>query len=168
MERPRLLQYVRIAVTPLGLTACVLLVALWVRSYWWCDILENKATRGVIHVESRKGIVIYQLTFYNFKTGWPASTRAAVIEDLSLGRIHTSYPVAESYSFPRASNGMLGFGRFKSGATKIVFAPHWFIAVVTAACAGTPWISRRFSLRTLLIATTLVALGLGMIVYLAG
>jgi hypothetical protein len=32
-----MLKYLRIAVTALGLTACVLLVALWVRSYWWVD-----------------------------------------------------------------------------------------------------------------------------------
>jgi hypothetical protein len=32
-----MLKYLRIAVTALSLTACVLLVALWVRSYWWVD-----------------------------------------------------------------------------------------------------------------------------------
>ena len=32
------MRYLRIAVTTLSLTACVLLVALWVRSYWWCDV----------------------------------------------------------------------------------------------------------------------------------
>ena len=31
-----MLKYLRIAVTALSLTACVLLIALWVRSYW-CD-----------------------------------------------------------------------------------------------------------------------------------
>jgi hypothetical protein len=34
MERAKIIQYVRIAVTALSLTACVLLIALWVRSYW--------------------------------------------------------------------------------------------------------------------------------------
>ena len=33
MERSRVTRYLRIAVTALSLTACVLLIALWVRSY---------------------------------------------------------------------------------------------------------------------------------------
>jgi hypothetical protein len=32
-----MLKYLRIAVTALSLTACVLLIALWVRSYWLRD-----------------------------------------------------------------------------------------------------------------------------------
>jgi hypothetical protein len=36
-----MLKYVRIAVTALSLTACVLLVALWVRSYWHFDYPEG-------------------------------------------------------------------------------------------------------------------------------
>jgi hypothetical protein len=34
------LKYLRIAVTALSVTACVLLIALWVRSYWWVDKLH--------------------------------------------------------------------------------------------------------------------------------
>jgi hypothetical protein len=46
--------------------------------------------------------------------------------------------------------------------------PHWYIAPLFAALAWVPWIhwSRRFSLRTLLIATALVAVGLGVIMLL--
>jgi hypothetical protein len=32
-----MLKYLRIAVTALSLTACVLSIAVWVRSYWWTD-----------------------------------------------------------------------------------------------------------------------------------
>jgi hypothetical protein len=35
-----MLKYLRIAVTALSLTACVLLIALWVRSYWNTDPAE--------------------------------------------------------------------------------------------------------------------------------
>src|SRR5688500_11249350 len=34
-----MLKYLRIAVTALSLTACVLLVALWVRSYWQLELV---------------------------------------------------------------------------------------------------------------------------------
>jgi hypothetical protein len=48
--------------------------------------------------------------------------------------------------------------------------PLWLTIALTAAASASPWIStvvrlRRFSLRTLLIATTLVALVLGLIAY---
>jgi hypothetical protein len=47
--------------------------------------------------------------------------------------------------------------------------PHWFLLLVSSSAGILPWIrwSTRFSLRTLLIATTLVAVGLGLIVYAA-
>jgi hypothetical protein len=45
--------------------------------------------------------------------------------------------------------------------------PYWPIALVVSVAATLPWIPRRFSLRTLLIATTLVAVVLGSSVWLA-
>jgi hypothetical protein len=44
--------------------------------------------------------------------------------------------------------------------------PYWLCSLITATIAGAPWISFRFSLRTLLIATTLIAVVLGLIVWL--
>jgi hypothetical protein len=52
------------------------------------------------------------------------------------------------------SQGRLGFG-----------FPHWFLALTTGAIATIPWKPWKFSLRTLLIATTLVAVVLGLIVW---
>jgi hypothetical protein len=51
--------------------------------------------------------------------------------------------------------------------------PFWFPAFLSAVVSCTPWLlcsipwSRRFSLRTFLIATTLIAVGLGLIVWAA-
>ena len=52
-----------------------------------------------------------------------------------------------------------------NGAGPLV--PIWFLVVLTSALATLPWIqwTSRFSLRTLLSATTLVAVVLGLIVY---
>ena len=41
--------------------------------------------------------------------------------------------------------------------------PHWMLFVLIALCGAIPWLRSRFSLRTLLIATTLVGVGLGLI-----
>ena len=47
--------------------------------------------------------------------------------------------------------------------------PYWFPVAILASLAAVPWIrwSKRFSLRTLLIATTLVAVGFGIVVVLS-
>jgi hypothetical protein len=52
-----------------------------------------------------------------------------------------------------------------NGAGPLV--PIWFLVVLTSALATLPWIqwTSRFTLRTLLIATTLVAVVLGLVVY---
>ena len=42
-----MLKYLRIAVTALSLTACVLLVALWVRSQNWQDRLIRHSTTNI-------------------------------------------------------------------------------------------------------------------------
>jgi hypothetical protein len=42
--------------------------------------------------------------------------------------------------------------------------PYWFLVALSAALAATPWLRPRFSLHTLLIATALVAMLLGVIV----
>jgi hypothetical protein len=48
-----------------------------------------------------------------------------------------------------------------------LIVPHWFGVIVLGIIAALSWTTRssRFSLRTLLIATTLVAVGLGLIVW---
>ena len=62
-------------------------------------------------------------------------------------------------------DGTLGF--FYDGMH--VGLPYWFLAFVPATIATIPWFrwSKRFSLRTLLIATTLIAVVLGIIVWLS-
>ncbi len=58
-----------------------------------------------------------------------------------------------------------------TSSSQSVAIPIWVPAVIAGSLAGAPWLPllgrlRRFSLRTLLIATTLVAVGLGLIVWL--
>ncbi len=47
------------------------------------------------------------------------------------------------------------------------YLPLWFVALPAALLASIAWLPNRFSLRTLLIATTLVAVVLGLFVWLA-
>ena len=58
------------------------------------------------------------------------------------------------------------WNKYDDGVNIII--PYWFFVFVTATLTTAPWIRQlrwRFSLRTLLIATTLVAAVLGLIVY---
>jgi hypothetical protein len=132
--------------------ACVLLVVLWVRSYWWVDSIETRKT----------------------PTFWVvASSRGA----LGVGYNPLVYPVAdrdwkfESYS-PDYNEQMpvhsfLGFYIHHLQGEAAIVVPHWSLVLFTAVIAPLPWIrwSTQFSLRTLLIATTLVAVVLGLLVY---
>jgi hypothetical protein len=55
-------------------------------------------------------------------------------------------------------------------ASNYVTLPYWFSFLIAAAFAAAPWILQlrfHFSLRTLLIATTLVTVILGLVVYAA-
>src|SRR5687768_15918498 len=65
MERSRITRYLRIAVTALSLTVCVLLIALWVRSYW-----RNYAIEG-----SRRNVLEFMFASERGVVGciWPTS-----------------------------------------------------------------------------------------------
>jgi hypothetical protein len=63
----------------------------------------------------------------------------------------------------------LRFQVLRYGGEPIVLIPLWFVVSIVGVVAALPMIrwSNRFGLRTLLIATTLVALVLGLVVYTA-
>jgi hypothetical protein len=68
----------------------------------------------------------------------------------------------------RLTRNKLGFAAMTDTNYFCVVLPHWFALALIATGAAVPWMqwSKRFSLRTLLIATTLVAVMLGLIVWL--
>jgi hypothetical protein len=145
-----MLKYLRIAVTALSLTACLLLVALWVRSYWRIDELIGTGSNTYLKMSSERGRITY---------GWGWSPLSIFNVD-DLWR-EVSYP--DDQPIP----GILGFyyGPLPGGITFVRF-PYWFLVFVTAATAVSPWCTWRwsFGLRTLLIVTALVAMVLGLIV----
>jgi hypothetical protein len=137
----------RIAFSATCAIACVLPIVLWVRSYWSVEGLCYYGKQYNYEILSQEGNV--EVRSY---------------EDLF------SYPVG----FQLKHNPIVGDAnpfadssvRFTIGPERVVI-PYWFYLLVTVSIGGTPWLrwSRRFSLRTLLIATTLVAMVLGAIVY---
>jgi hypothetical protein len=136
--------------------ACVLLIVFWVRSYWRVEhFLWNRTTNsfcvsiypGQVALESINGPVMMPM-------GWS----------------HVVFPISGNDSTsddePRT---MFGFGWQTDDDSITAYIPFWFPALT---CTVFTWFAivppppvKRFSLRTLLIATTLVAVVLWMIVY---
>jgi hypothetical protein len=121
----------------------VLLIVLWVRSYWWSDTFEAPyfcfdSIGGQCSVEFKN----------TPRTSW--SRRAT--------------PIGIWIDAPSLSDFSIVVRR-----SVYMAAPHWFFILLSTTLASLPWIrwSNRFSLRTLLIATTLIALVLGLIVWLS-
>jgi hypothetical protein len=150
-------------------SASVLLIMLWVRSYWRYDMLAFPSQS--IGLGSIQGELVYSST--NFPSNsWPKFIRVG--PQSQQWTVH-SESITGNTGFPLMKDGQpvtrtIGFGWFSSVHWLYVFVPHWFLVLVTTAAAFTPWILRknRFSLRTLLIATTLVAVVLGLAIWAAG
>jgi hypothetical protein len=140
MERPRLLKYVRIAVTALCLAACVLLVALWVRSY------SREVVVGYVDSHNRG---------WHF-VSWQGGALFSTAE-------HNAANPGAWRSYVAWEPGILGFGSFRTGRSFSVKLPYWFPVMLCALLSAALWIKWRFSIRTLLTATALVAMGLGII-----
>jgi len=124
--------------------ACVLLITLWVRSYWNVDSIITKL--GLI--SSVEGSFVSTSLFHLS----PTDTHEWEFDRLG-----------EDVQFPEAT--FLGFHFAGDTLGWIALVPQWFVTMVAVTLAVAPWLrwSKRFSLRTLLIATTLLAVGLGLI-----
>jgi hypothetical protein len=144
----------RIAWSVLCSLACVLLIVLWVRSYWWCDdVIGPFGTTRSFCVWSDYGHVGCSLTDERLKSLAGGGPWALAQE--WTGNVPTSkhvIPWLPSWA-----------------AEHCVVVPDWGLALLIGAGIAAPWIrcSKRFSLRTLLIATTLVAVVLGLGAYAA-
>jgi hypothetical protein len=139
----------RIAWSVLCGVVCVLLIGLWVRSYWRLEILEKRTRLQAVQISSVKGhIAIARLD--------PRAT---------IGRSFSSVVAGDSADWRK--KGCLGFAYYHDGLVTALIAPHWAPALLSATLAAAPWISRsyQYSLRTLLITTALVAVALGLIVW---
>jgi hypothetical protein len=149
----RFLRYLRTAFSATCLIACVLLIALWVRSYSWHDMVAIGITlEGGFLVTSEQGAAeLWYITAPSF-VEWKVTNIPSPSQNL--------LPIGTEESYA----GFL-FEKYTDGFRLSV--PYWFLVPVVTALAAVPWLrwwSNRFSLRTLLIATTLVAVVLGLII----
>jgi hypothetical protein len=132
--------------------ACLLVIVLWVRSYWARDaVFVTIPFTGYFQFDSSCGAVQifaeaaeHQLPKLEYTSQMPT--------DFGAGGNHWYFYLQRNSDFRWLF---------------VVVIPNWYLVPPIAALATLPWLpwSKRFSLRTLLIATTLVAAGLGLAVY---
>jgi len=155
-----MLKYLRIAVTALTVMAGALLVALWVRSNWYWDHLYNPiGNNNLIIIESASSRVIVKLATGGGPYNWHLS------QELKGNYWAGAF---QDWEEDNRNKGVAGFAYYATPWITTYRVPHWFLVLLSAVLSLIPWLpwSRRFSLRTLLIVTTLVAVGLGMVLYL--
>jgi hypothetical protein len=133
-------KYLRIAVTALCLTACLLLVALWVRSYWVFSQAQWVSGSRSIRFRSYQG---------EFGAAIHYPNAAKPVFETTYGRW---WGVGTWHTFEKGWQGSTYF--------------IWPV-LLSLFCAAAPWFpwSKRFGIRTLLIAMTLAAAVLGAIAY---
>jgi hypothetical protein len=130
---------------------CLLLVVLWVRSFDHQDVVLWNPTQNLyVAGGSFEGSALLRVEHRSLKprpefAGLQLISRAHDFVD--IGNAWTVY----TKNFP---NAVVAF-----------VVPHWFAILASASLATAPWLPWRFGLRTLLIAMTLVAVGLGSVVY---
>ena len=146
MERPILIRRLRIAVAAACGMLCLLLILFWVRSYH----AEDRASGNI---SNSLGVRFYS------SRGWIVCSR-----NTEIGAVQ-KYPWAiesESDYWLDSADDRLRFSVPKDFLSRAGFAsvsiPHW-VLVVASGVVGAAVIGGRcrFSLHTLLIATTLIA-----------
>jgi hypothetical protein len=149
----RVLRYLRFAFSAVCGIACVLLIALWVRSNWYWDELYNPiSNKHLIVVESASGRALLDLTGSS-----PGSPWYWHISEPLHGR-YWGGPL-DDFAEANRNQGIAGFAAYGNPWHVVYRAPLWFAVIVCAMVAAVPWLpwSNRFSLRTVLIITAVLA-----------
>jgi hypothetical protein len=129
-----------------------MLIALWVRSYYVLDEFSQPTSLDHwVGGSSIRG----QLQLYNGDILIPALFKSGLRSFDAKSGYAQSVIVDTDWEFS-----------FDSINGWYLLLPHWFLALLCATLAAAPWMPwpDRFGLRTLLIATTLIAVVLGLVV----
>jgi hypothetical protein len=159
MDRERTIRVLRITASAVCGALCVLLIVLWARGYWYFDGFETLTNSRLLRIWNVDGRLVLELLKPS-----PNQTVAA-LHRLSWGRPYLCEPIDLSGARIAATGGYQ-FGHASGLMRTITWAPHWAFVLLFGSLAVAPWIkwSTQFSLRTLLIVATLIAVVLGLMV----
>ena len=139
-----MLRRLRIAASVFFVIATLMVLHLWVRSYSWFDRV-------------------------NMGHHWYTSLRGYVYIDESFGITGVNPANLQPYSKGQHSYMLFELGKTASATPQNVGwkVPYWLLLIgclVSCGIHGLPWWSTRFSVRTMLVATTVLAIVLGAVV----
>jgi hypothetical protein len=149
----RTLKHLTIAFRTLCGLAAVLLCVLWVRSFWVTDLVSKiNDQRIATTIGSQYGAVY--LAHFDAEIGYRHSNNSSAPRPWAFTSVmgYTS------------NDGLFVWSRRQTSLYAAL--PHWVFAMVTMMVGACSWLPWRFSLRTLLLGMTLVALVLGAVIYL--
>jgi hypothetical protein len=136
MNRPRLARALRITWTAFWGIAAVVLIALWARSYWFYDYVNYRHSGGW----SGRGTICLVTDSSGTSSTWsPVTIRFAEMDQ----------PKWRKFALPVTWTHHPGY--------LATWIAYWFGTLVAATIAIIPWIRWRFSVRTLLTVTTMLA-----------
>lgn len=141
----RFLRYLRIAFSATCLIACVLLCVLWVRSYSYYDQVSIPISANrIVGCGSKSGTFAISTTNDPMMVKWVGGKCKRLTVEIEEIKSVINYKPP-------------GVKKFR-----LIF-PYVVVMPASIICAAAPWIhwTKRFSLRTMLITTTLVAVVLG-------
>ena len=139
---------------------CLSIFAMWTRSYHWWDSVQwaFKPKQGVI-IGSQSGGAF--LEYFDVSGTQLMPPRWRVVVNPS--------PNTDFFPIGGMDGGFAGFLSHIGPSGFLIGVPYWGLILTTIALASIPWVpwKRRFSLRAMLIAMTIVAAALGVIVLFA-
>ena len=135
---------------------CLLLIVFWVRSHYWVEQVFVPVTRSsFVSVGSMPN---------RFGVGLTHQSPNGTLSTLSMPTMEWLAAMYEETSTPQTDAFWSDAMTFSISADGMIM-PYWFGVLLSAAFGTAPRLRWRFSLRTLIIATTLVAVVLGLAVY---
>jgi hypothetical protein len=152
---------------------CLSVISLWVRSYtYWDHPYGPLGPSHGFYLNSIRGQLFLTIMRGNSTWAWVTYPATSLTDTEATGEeFSATFPV--SAGVPQTIYGfqfkweikMLGLGVVATPPVRYAVIPYWFLVALIATTAAISWLPWRFSLRTLLIAMTLIVVGLTALVY---
>ncbi len=138
MERAKVIRGLRIAWSVWCGILCVLLIVLWVRSYWWQDEIGFLFSNGqrLAQLQSQPGILTGELASADGDT-FSLEHYARIF---NTRRFREPTELSFTWIFREIPTCSVPYWPYPYATV-----PYWFLVTATAAAAGIPWIKRRWS-----------------------